>query len=150
MKPSIRTNIGLIACCSRKLKGEYKAKDIYISDLFKYSKKYCEIHCLDYYILSAKYGLLNKNDIISDYNLTLNTMNKEEKIIWSEKIKKSLLFLKDNNLIILAGKNYYQYWLDKNIFPNYSLIFSNFKGIGYILQYLKNQICQEKDKLSLF
>ena len=69
----------LIACCSKKQNIRCKAKDMYISPLFKYSYKYASQLKPDYiFILSAKYGLINVDDIIEPYNETLNKKSKKK------------------------------------------------------------------------
>ena len=66
--------IALISCVSKKQKGSTPRKEsIYISDLFKKSYRYCEKFD-SRYILSAKYGLVEENEVISNYDLTLNSM----------------------------------------------------------------------------
>jgi hypothetical protein len=138
--------IGLIACCKSKLKGKYKAKDIYVSNLFKKSKKYCRLYLDDYFILSAKYYLLNKENIIQYYDLTLNNMTKQQILDWSNIIKNKLQIFKEDKLFILAGKLYYKYWI--NCFNNVNIVFNGKRGIGYILQFLKKEIirCEQKNK----
>tara|TARA_R100001594_G_scaffold150647_1_gene213059 strand:+ start:5412 stop:5819 length:408 start_codon:yes stop_codon:yes gene_type:complete len=133
-------NIALISCVSKKLQGAHKAKDIYISPLFKKSKIYAEKHYDDYYILSARYGLLHKNKIINSYNLTLNNMNNKKKQIWSVLVAKQIKqYIKTNNkLIILAGSNYYKN-LVKYIPHNYQIIMKGM-SIGQRLQYLGNNL----------
>lgn len=101
-------------------------------------KKYYD----DYYFLSAKYGLLNKKDIIEKYDLTLNNFTIKDKKEWSDKVVK--LIIKtipiNSELYILAAKNYYIYMIDL-LEKNYQVykIFEQFKGIGYILQFLKKE-----------
>ena len=70
--------IGLIACSSRKLgqnnpAEKYWAKDIYKGNTFIKSKEegLKKYNCEEWYILSGKYGLLDKDEGISYYNLYL-------------------------------------------------------------------------------
>ncbi len=66
--------IALISCVSKKLttKAKAKAKELYISTLFKLSLKFAfKIKSDNIFILSAKYGLLELEDEISPYNQTL-------------------------------------------------------------------------------
>jgi hypothetical protein len=63
----------IISCVKTKLDHTAKAKDLYISDLFRknlaYAKKMKPDHI---FILSAKYGLLGLDDRIAPYEKTLN------------------------------------------------------------------------------
>lgn len=73
------TRIALVSCT--KLKKDYpcSGQEMYLeSQLFKKATDY--IRKQDYnewYILSAKYGLLNKDTIIEPYDTTLNNMSAE-------------------------------------------------------------------------
>lgn len=65
--------IALIACCKKKKESQCRACEMYQSTLFKLSYKYAEkTGCDEIYILSAKYGLLDKDKIIAPYDETLN------------------------------------------------------------------------------
>lgn len=63
--------IALISCSKTKTKKAGKAKDVYIGKLFKGYYYLAKRECDKIYILSAKYGLLEENDIIDPYNQTL-------------------------------------------------------------------------------
>lgn len=72
--------IVLISCVSKKLNHAAKARDLYVSPLFKGNLAYAESLKPDViYILSAKYGLLSQQDEITPYDVTLNAMNAAEK-----------------------------------------------------------------------
>ena len=79
-------SVSFISCVKEKRKGKYKAKDLYISDFFKKSLKYCLNTHDKVYILSAKYGLLDLEDMIEDYDMTLNDFSKSQRIEWSDKV----------------------------------------------------------------
>jgi hypothetical protein len=112
----------LIACVSQKLTKKAKAKDIYISQLFKSSFDYAtrqKPHKI--FILSALHHLLDINRVIEPYNVTLSTIPKAkrkkgltiltsfEKIVWGKKVLRQLSWrfdLKNDKFIVLAGVNY--------------------------------------------
>jgi hypothetical protein len=100
--------IGLIACCGLKAKTKTRASDIYQSQLFCLSKLWMEQQGLDWWVLSAKHGLLNKHTIIEPYDLTLNTMNSKQRQQWSRYVQGQLLreFGKQNSFVVLAGEKY--------------------------------------------
>lgn len=72
-RPTIGYKVGFVSCCKTKRKGFFKAKDLYISDLFKKSFSFCLANYDFVYILSAKYGLLNPNDFIEIYSRKLRS-----------------------------------------------------------------------------
>lgn len=105
----------LISCVKDKLKTPAKAKDLYISDLFKKSYRYAQLLNPDnIFILSAKYGLLEPEQIIEPYDETLKTKSIAEIKEWSRKVISVLnekTDLDKDVVIILAGSKYYKYLL---------------------------------------
>ena len=107
--------IVLISCVKSKLKYPAKAKDLYTSTLFQSNLQYAyQLKPDTIYILSAKYGLLELDQIITPYELTLNTMTEAEKKGWSRRVLDVLqkkADLKSDLFVILAGMNYRKYLL---------------------------------------
>jgi len=129
---------GLISCVSLKQKRPAPAIELYQSDLFKKSRKFVEKYHLPIYILSAKYGLIPSSKIIEPYDLTLNTMSKQEIAEWADRVAASV---KDDfgssPLLVLAGEKYLSFAArceNKIIAPLGKLSF------GRRLQYLKKAI----------
>ncbi|MEJ7541073.1 DUF6884 domain-containing protein [Staphylococcus intermedius] len=114
--------IVFISCVKSKVNQQTTAENLYKSDLFHKQLKYAkQITTKDdhIYILSAKYGVLELNDIVSPYELTLNNMNKLKRKQWAYKCVKQLqekeIDFKDKT-IFLTGKPYSQYL--SQLFPN--------------------------------
>ena len=103
----------LISCVKSKLSHPAKARDLYISDLFRSSLAYAQSLKPDkIFILSAKYGLLELDEQIKPYELTLNTMPAAEVKAWSIRVLASLrqkADLKNDLIIFLAGDKYRKY-----------------------------------------
>lgn len=108
--------IVLISCVSQKLPYRSKAKDLYISSLFKKSLAYARKLKPDaIYVLSAKYGLLDLEAVVDPYNFTLNTVTAAENRGWARYVAQQLskvADLKRDHFIFLAGNNY-----RKNLLP---------------------------------
>jgi len=132
--------VALISCSKLKNKGLYQVKDLYCSPLFKKSFSYAIKNFDDVYILSAKYGLLNKKTEIRDYNMTLNDMKKEQIIEWSKNIANQInqTFNKTDKIYIIAGKKYYEELL-KYLDVPYEIVFENL-SIGKKMQILNENI----------
>lgn len=131
-----------ISCVKSKRKTKAKARDMYISPLFRYSLKYALSLTSEnkIYILSAKYGLLKLDEVINPYELTLNTMNESEKKKWAYKVyfqmkKHGINF--DEEAVFLTGKNYRKYLMTK--FSNATAPLKNL-GLGMQLSFYKNNI----------
>lgn len=83
----VKKRIVLISCVSKKLPQRSKAKDLYISTLFKLSLKYAEKLAPDtIFILSAKYGLLALDQEIEPYEQTLNKMRNYAVRAWANSV----------------------------------------------------------------
>ena len=138
-------NIAFISCVKNKLQGEHKAKDLYVSDFFKKSINYCLTTHDKVCILSAKYGLLELDTIIKDYDMTLNDFSKDEKVKWSkmvyEQMKKNIK--EDDVLYFYVGNNYREYLLP--LLNNKYNVPLEGKGIGQQLQYFKNNTVIKHD-----
>jgi len=69
----------LISCVSKKLDRKAKARELYVSPLFRLNLKYAlSLRPDKIFILSAKYGLIGLNDEIEPYDITLNKMRSED------------------------------------------------------------------------
>jgi cytoplasmic iron level regulating protein YaaA (DUF328/UPF0246 family) len=105
--------VAIISCVSKKKKGSYPAKELYDSPLFKYAYKYAKKECDKIFIISAKYGLIGENDIISDYDLSVKQMKKRQKMIWADTVNKQIQ-AKITEPVVLqihAGREYTEYLL---------------------------------------
>lgn len=107
--------IVLISCVSKKLTHPAKAKDIYVSPLFRLNLRYAESLNPDaIYVLSAKYGLLALEDEIAPYDLTLNTMGTLKIREWAAGVAAQLAAvtdLKHDRFVFLAGDKYRKFLL---------------------------------------
>lgn len=107
--------IVLISCVKSKLPGRAKARDLYVSPLFRLNLAYAASLGPDaIYVLSAKYGLVGLDEEIDSYDLTLNTMGVREKQAWAERVLAQLRGKADlarDHFVFLAGMNYRQYLL---------------------------------------
>lgn len=133
--------VALIACSKTKKQGTHKAKDLYQGDLFKKSFVYCSKRYKQTFILSAKYGLLHPDQIISYYDVTLKNKTEKEKKRWSEKVILQIekMNIRSDQIVCFAGKDY-------NKYLPYEKFFSRFKnfGIGKQLGFFKKELNQTK------
>ena len=67
--------IALVTCVSKKNKAPMPAEKLYCSDLFQKMSSYAKRNADEWYILSAKYGLLSPGTVIAPYEQTLNNMS---------------------------------------------------------------------------
>jgi len=142
----------LIACASKKLSHKAKAKDLYISPLFKYNLKYAKTLNPDkIFILSAKHGLLDLEEEIQPYDKTLKNMHLDERRKWSEKVIKQLQKIADldnDKIIFLAGEKYREFLIPE--IKNYEVPLKNMgigKQLGFLKQNTQKQGCEKLHNL---
>ena len=133
--------IVLISCASKKTDVKSKAKDLYISPLFKLNLSYAKsLNPEKIFILSAKHGLLDLDEEILPYNETLNTMKDNEIKEWGNNViskLKNKIDLKNDEIIFLAGEKYRKYlipYINDYKIPLQSL------GTGKQLKFLKEKL----------
>lgn len=105
--------IVFLSCGKTKAKCECKACEMYQGDLFKKSFEYAKtLNPRKIYILSAKYKVLELDDVISPYELTLNKMSKRERKKWAYECYLQLKAKEQDfneEVIFLCGENYRKY-----------------------------------------
>ena len=135
--------ICLISCSKSKQNFACKAKEMYSKSLrFRLSYKFAKyvLKADKIFILSAKYGVLEQDEVICPYDKTLNKMSRSEQKGWAEQVVKTLSNKCDlvaDDFTILAGKNYYKDLV--TVLHNYSLPLEN-KALGEGNSYLKKML----------
>mgnify|MGYP001211452285 FL=1 len=131
-------NIAFISCVKEKRIGKYKAKDLYTSDFFRKSFGYCSSKYDKVFTLSAKYGVLDLEEEIKNYEMTLNDFSKVQEVEWSVMVYNQLENKIDDsdNLYFYVGNNYREHLLP--LLSNNCFVPLEGKGIGEQLQYFKN------------
>lgn len=128
----------LVSCVSKKSDIPQQSKNLYKSDWFIKARKWAEKNGDRWYILSAKYGLLDPEKIIEPYNMTLSTMSSDARREWgvvvTEQIKNRIKF--PSKIILLAGQKYREHIDLHNYIADIPM---KGLGIGQQLQWLNNQ-----------
>ncbi len=103
--------IFLVLCVSKKQSGEKPAKELYVSDWFIKARRAVEATGLPWFILSAKYGLVDPNTVIAPYDMTLKTMSMAERRDWSDRVYREIKerFVQPKHFVFLAGATYRQF-----------------------------------------
>ena len=132
--------VALISCVKSKQDGSHMAKDLYTSPLFRMNYAYAKKTCDKVFILSAKYGLLAEDDMITWYEKTLTKVKKADRQAWADKVIARLRTetdLANDEFLILAGEVYRENLLPhlhKTEIPFYKM------GFGKQLQKLKESL----------
>lgn len=103
--------IALVSCSKNKKDYNCKADEMYSeSVLFKKVTKYIKNQKYDkWYILSAKYGLVDPETEIETYNVTLNNMKAQEIKEWSLSVAKRFIDMDIDVVDFYAGQRYRKY-----------------------------------------
>jgi hypothetical protein len=137
------TSIGFVGCVKQKCSQDAPAQDMYVSDLFAKSRAYVERHFDHWFILSAKYGLLEPKAVISPYDVTLNGMGIRERRQWADSVLKIILDRTNptDTLTFLTGARYHEFLIEPLRECGYSvhLPAANLP-IGKRLQWLKKEL----------
>jgi hypothetical protein len=135
------SRIVLISCVSKKLGKPAKARDLYISPLFRFNLAYAEsLKPGAIYILSAKHGLVPIDKTLAPYNETLNTKKVSAIKEWAERVLVQLsrvVDLEHDEFIVLAGERYRRF-----VVPNLRHVKIPLEGLGLgrQLQFLKRAL----------
>ena len=105
--------IGLVSCVKTKRDHLAIPKELYTSSYFEKMRSYAERNHDDWWILSAKHGLLEPDgDPIEPYDATLTSATVAEKRAWAETVADQLdtagLLTSNMTLVFHAGKDYYE------------------------------------------
>lgn len=134
--------IALVSCSKNKQEKLCTAEEMYAkSNLFRKASNYVKNSTFDnWFILSAKYGLLRPETLIEPYDLTLNDFGKEELMKWSNGVFNLIMEYPVTEVNFFCGKFYRKYLIP---FLEFVDIKCNVPlqgmGIGHQLQFYNNQ-----------
>lgn len=81
-----RRSVGLVACGKRKQDHPAPAAELYCGDLFRKACAYARFAYDDWFILSAKHGLVPPDTILAPYDLSLRHLNARERREWADRV----------------------------------------------------------------
>lgn len=112
--PLVR-RLGLVGCVSQKRSVPTQAEDLYISALFDGRRRYVTDCCDDWYILSAKYGLVRRTTELAPYDVALTGKSRAVKRSWArgvlDQIQREVQDLRAVTFEIHAGADYFDFGL---------------------------------------
>lgn len=121
-----------------------KAKNLYAGSLFKLSLRYA--YSLDpdaIFVLSAKHGLVDLEQELEPYDLTLNEMPANEVKGWANAVLdqlRNVADLQEDHFVFLAGERYRKHMLAQ--MPNHEVPLRGL-SIGKQMRFLKESIQDE-------
>ncbi|MHC8668808.1 DUF6884 domain-containing protein [Bacillus cereus] len=145
--------ICIIPCGKKKIwdkhsdYGPMEAKDVYISPFGKACQAYATMFFENWVILSAKHGFLRPNDIVlENYDLAFDS--KSDEVINIEQLQKQMVdksLLQFDEIVLLAGKKHKK--VVTKLYPEEMITYplEGCKGIGYMLQRLKEAVKEREE-----
>lgn len=112
-----QVHVALIGCVAQKLSRPAPAGELYTSPLFRYRLAWAGQHADQVFVLSARYHLVELDQVLQPYDASLNTAPKEERLAWSATVWGQLhqvFDVAECRFTLLAGKAYITYlrqWL---------------------------------------
>ncbi|MDH7641144.1 DUF6884 domain-containing protein [Sphingomonas oryzagri] len=102
------TPVHLVQCVAGKGTTPAPARDLYTSDWFVKARAYVEAQGGPWFILSAEHGLVDPDETIAPYDVTLNTMRAADRAAWDRRVVEQLARAVDPAapIVILAGDRY--------------------------------------------
>ena len=76
--------IVLLGCVKSKLAQPATAAELYTSPLWRARRRYAEVSGADWYILSAKHGLVKPGQTLAPYEMALATRSATDRREWGE------------------------------------------------------------------
>ena len=111
--------IGLVGCVKGKRSSPAPARDLYTSPLFLKRRAFVEPTCDRWFILSAKHGLVDPDEILAPYDETLTHASEERRRAWSRQVladlEQALPDLHDVHFEIHAGSAYFDHGLEDGL-----------------------------------
>ena len=132
----------LVSCVSKKGQLPARARDLYTSSWFKKARLCVEETGCPWYILSAKYGLIDPHAMIAPYNETLKTMSANRRRAWASGVMDDLTgrIVGVSSVTFFAGMAYREF-LGPQLRQRGLAVYVPMKGlgIGRQLSWLSNQ-----------
>ena len=113
-RPKDLDTVVLISCSSSQRKGTWKARELYCSASFKESLEFAQKltrgdDCI--FVISSKYGLLDLEDEVENYNVRQKDKSEDDMTQWGVKIVEQIvnrgIDINCTEFIILAWGDYY-------------------------------------------
>ena len=148
----LQKNVLLITGCTKSKLGCDEsviapAKNMYQGTLFKKVREYAETMKFDYFIISAKYGVLHPDEPIEGYDLQLKTKFDIENIRPDVERKLKKWISPYDTIVVIAGVNY------RKVLSNLTdkrFVFIKSAGIGDLISLVSKAIPEKNRNLNEF
>ena len=102
--------IGLVSCGKAKLSHPAAAKDLYVGSLFRAASAYASNAYDEWWILSAKHGVVHPDTVLEPYDLAITDLSFVDRARWGSRVLNDLIqnhrYMLGQKFYIHAGKPY--------------------------------------------
>lgn len=99
----------LVSCVKEKMAAAAPARRLYASDYFRKMRSVVERAGWQWCVLSAKYGLLDPDEVVEPYDKTLNNMPRPDRVQWANRVLRTLEpRLEGVRSVVVFASNSYQ------------------------------------------
>lgn len=104
----------LVSCVGKKRTAPAPARDLYISEWFTRARKLAEATGSNWFILSARFGLVPPDQVIAPYDVTLNDTPIAARRAWAADVQKQIdvALPRGGRCVVLAGARYREFLID--------------------------------------
>lgn len=103
-------NLYLVSCVKMKLGLPAPARELYQSLWFRAARTFVEKQNASWKILSALHGLVDPEQIVKPYEVTLNKMAIDDRRFWARMTAQQIAIqIEPRHVTFLAGKNYREF-----------------------------------------
>lgn len=112
---SPRRSLALVSCVKTKAAEPAEARDLYTSTWFRKARAYVEARSMDWFVLSAKYGLVEPGRVIAPYELTLGELPAPDRRNRATGVVQALRNQGSrwDRIVVLAGVRYREHLIDE-------------------------------------
>lgn len=111
--------VGLVGCVKAKTSRAAPAGELYTSTLFEGRRSHVESTCDEWWILSAKHGLVHPDEVLAPYDLAMKDLGRPERRAWAADVLRALderLELSAGDVVeIHAGAEYRDFGLERGL-----------------------------------
>jgi DGQHR domain-containing protein len=104
------SNIGLVGCSRRKGAHVAPARELYTSPLFRLASRYCAASYDLWFVLSARHGLVDPEQVLEPYDTVLRGLDRASRDAWACRVVSQLqqrgLFGSGHRFFLHAGADY--------------------------------------------
>jgi hypothetical protein len=124
----------LVSCVKEKATRPAPADELYISTWFQKAREYvlaCKAPDDTWYILSAKYHLVEPRTVLQPYDDTLKDMPRAQRSRWAEKVLTQIgqILLAEDRIVFLAGQRYREF-LEPALLSSGHRVEAPMRGLG--------------------